>query len=308
MGIGSFLKSVAGPLIGAGSSLLGGLMGSNSNKENYEAQREFAQYGIRWKVADAKAAGIHPLYALGANTVSFQPSYVGDPMGEAMGSMGQNLSRAFDAKKTIPERRGQQAVQHLQQLQMEEDLKSKRLNNKLLELEINKSQQTPPMPTVGGIKPANMLGIIGQDSGVDSALNNITGTSGLPLINPLMDSQGRLSGPVEFAPSKIEVSGKPGFTYGVPPMETFSRDNNGFYWRLPSKDVKESIEDIMVPETQYNLKRAAELIMGWFPRTSFGVKMQEINKPPDNMKRDDEVYVWYPAYGAWRAVKKKGRR
>lgn len=33
-------------------------------------QREFAQQGIRWKVEDAKAAGLHPLYALGGGSAA----------------------------------------------------------------------------------------------------------------------------------------------------------------------------------------------------------------------------------------------
>lgn len=44
------------------------------NKENLELQREFAQHGIQWKVNDAISAGIHPLAALGADTMSFTPS------------------------------------------------------------------------------------------------------------------------------------------------------------------------------------------------------------------------------------------
>lgn len=44
------------------------------NKENIELQREFAQHGISWKVDDAISAGIHPLAALGADTMSFTPS------------------------------------------------------------------------------------------------------------------------------------------------------------------------------------------------------------------------------------------
>lgn len=40
-------------------------------------QKEFATHGIRWKVADAKAAGIHPLAAMGANTHSPSPIHIG---------------------------------------------------------------------------------------------------------------------------------------------------------------------------------------------------------------------------------------
>lgn len=46
-----------------------------ANDRNYEAQKEFAQNSIQWKVNDAKNSGLHPLYALGNNATSFTPSF-----------------------------------------------------------------------------------------------------------------------------------------------------------------------------------------------------------------------------------------
>ena len=70
MGFFSSIASIAAPIIG-------GLMSNESNEDagnaNAALQREFAQNGIRWKVADAEAAGIHPLYALGAQTSPASP-------------------------------------------------------------------------------------------------------------------------------------------------------------------------------------------------------------------------------------------
>lgn len=40
---------------------------------NVALQREFAQNSIQWRVDDAKNAGIHPLYALGAQGASYTP-------------------------------------------------------------------------------------------------------------------------------------------------------------------------------------------------------------------------------------------
>lgn len=64
-----------GSIISAGASLVGGILGNKSNQkiaeQNAALQKEFAQHGISWKVADAKRAGIHPLYALGSNGISF---------------------------------------------------------------------------------------------------------------------------------------------------------------------------------------------------------------------------------------------
>lgn len=49
------------------------------NEANLNAQREFAQHGIRWKVEDAKAAGLHPLFGAGLTGASFSPSFQAVP-------------------------------------------------------------------------------------------------------------------------------------------------------------------------------------------------------------------------------------
>jgi hypothetical protein len=50
-------------------------------QKNYDMQKEFAKHGIQWKVQDAKRAGINPLAALGATTVSGSPIPVGGTSG-----------------------------------------------------------------------------------------------------------------------------------------------------------------------------------------------------------------------------------
>lgn len=63
----------------AAAALAGSVIGADSqhkaNRANLRFQREFAQHGIQWRVADAKAAGLHPLYALGAQVPQFSPSF-----------------------------------------------------------------------------------------------------------------------------------------------------------------------------------------------------------------------------------------
>lgn len=96
--------------------------------KNEALQREFAQSGIRWRVQDAKAAGLHPLFALSGNTLGYSPSTVvggqaayqgstvAEPhaLGSALSEMGQNLSRAQAAQQTTFERQAQDL--QLQQL------------------------------------------------------------------------------------------------------------------------------------------------------------------------------------------------
>ena len=117
MGILGDLGGVIGSAIGGGLGLIGNAQTNAANaaaaQQNYEAQKEFAQYGIRWKVADAKAAGIHPLAALGAYTQGYTPSQTmfQSPDYSFLGEMGQGIGRAVDAKRTQAEREKQQVFQ-----------------------------------------------------------------------------------------------------------------------------------------------------------------------------------------------------
>lgn len=91
----------------AAADLLGDYMQKESNEKiarNQEnLQREFAQHGIRWKVEDAKAAGLHPLYAIGASTPSYTPITVGETT-NAFHRMGQGIRNAAAATMSPEER------------------------------------------------------------------------------------------------------------------------------------------------------------------------------------------------------------
>lgn len=163
-------------LIGGGASLLGGLMGRESSRSsanrNVDLQREFAQHGIRWRVEDAKQAGIHPLYALGASTHSFSPISVSDPLGPAIASAGQDLSRAFEATRTGQERnvldtlKAQEsiAIRQLDRERIHDDREERRLQSQLAndavqrmywlsQMRRNEQQRGPGMPeaVAGGV-------------------------------------------------------------------------------------------------------------------------------------------------------------
>lgn len=154
-----FLKNIAGGLI----SGVGSLLGANQSKKNVErqaqmnylAQKEFAQNGIRWRVDDAKKSGIHPLFALGANTSGFTPisGYSGDSgISDFSASMGQSFERAVQAKQTPAERE----IQRLQQEKLFDlDVRQKEANIALTNAEISRvsrliQQQVPAMPSASG--------------------------------------------------------------------------------------------------------------------------------------------------------------
>lgn len=144
-----------GPLIAAGATLAGSYLSSQSSEANAERniamQREFAQNGIRWRVEDARAAGIHPLYAMGAQTHSFAPVSVGNSMGPALASMGQDVGRAINATQTAPERMNATA-EAASKLQLE----NMSLQNMLLASRVkllNQSGGNPPIPSIGALPP-----------------------------------------------------------------------------------------------------------------------------------------------------------
>lgn len=149
-----------GDILSAGANILGGFLNRDAAKDaqkqqqenfntNIQLQKDFAQAGIRWKVNDAEKAGIHPLYALGAQTHSFSPVSVGSgvdsSMGNAMAAAGQDLGRAINSTRTAPERADafSKTVQALSVQKMG-------LENELLASQIAKQKAAlnPPMPTL----------------------------------------------------------------------------------------------------------------------------------------------------------------
>lgn len=219
-----------GTIISAGASLLGGILANKSQKDandaNAELQREFAQNGIRWKVADAEAAGIHPLYALGAQTSPASPSYAGSNF-SFMNDMGQDIGRAVDAKRTQPER----AKARIDALAIERG----ELENQLLRSQISRINQPGHPPALP------------------------TGNSGLIDEQPLQ--------PIFREP------GVPEKEVGSIPDYGYVRTKNG-YALVPSQDVKNRIEDQIIPE----------LMWAWRNQILPGVSPWHSPTPPDPVR------------------------
>lgn len=86
-----------------GGSALSAITGKSAGDREYGRQKEFAQNGITWRVEDAKRAGIHPLFAIGANTPTYSPqAAVGTDYG--LSAAGQNIGRAIEAGQTAKQR------------------------------------------------------------------------------------------------------------------------------------------------------------------------------------------------------------
>jgi len=130
--------------ITAGASLVGGILGASetrsANSKNTDLQREFARNGLRWRMEDAKAAGLSPLAALGANTPS-APQVVGDTsMPNALQNMGQDVGRAVQQTRTAEERT--LANLALQSAQL--DLTGKTIDNQIKASQLRKLNQVGP--------------------------------------------------------------------------------------------------------------------------------------------------------------------
>lgn len=102
-----FFETLAGAAaISGGSNVAGGIIGNliNQNFQENEATRNQSNFNItqdnfernaQIRVADAKKAGLHPLYAMGANAPGpsgSQPVVLDDRMGPALMNAGQNVA------------------------------------------------------------------------------------------------------------------------------------------------------------------------------------------------------------------------
>lgn len=134
------------PIISAGSSLIGGVIDNIFGNKSAKKAQKREDTAIQRRVADANAAGVHPLFALGANVSSSAPVHVGS-MGSTFRDMGQDISRAVSANRSpkVVEDAFSKAMQGAQ-------LERASLENTLLRKQILTAGSPPPPPT-GDVQP-----------------------------------------------------------------------------------------------------------------------------------------------------------
>lgn len=139
-------------------------------REQMAKQEEFAKYGLQWKVADAKAAGLHPLFGLGGGA-SYSPvnamsdagsmGSASGPAGTGMGmpglpatetsnplrDVGQDLSRAIMATQTERERQEDQ-ISDIQKRYMESQINLNNARASELQRSAMNAQIGPSFPDV----------------------------------------------------------------------------------------------------------------------------------------------------------------
>lgn len=199
-------KDIISPITSLAAGFMGRASQDEAQEKNLKMQKEFAQSGIKWRVEDAKRAGIHPMYALGASTHSFSPTFVGDdPLANALSNAGSDIGRSLNATRTVGER---------EEKMMNLKIENQELQNDLLRSEIARNGPSQ----VGPGLPSGLPGV------EDVSLKRTVSPRGRPF-----QEVGNVSD-VGFAQTPT----------GLAP--------------IPSKDVKERIEDQMVPELMWAVR------------------------------------------------------
>lgn len=223
--------SIWGAIGGIGGSLIDKMFGDSAAEDQYQYQRKIMKNQIQWRVDDAKWAGVHPVYALGANVQAPPPVSVG---GTNFGAAGQDLGRAMEAQFS-PGQRATAFTKSVQALQ----LQNMALNNELLSAQISRVKQAGNPPAVAG--PGERFLIDGQGSAVAAP--------GAALIQ---------NNPLE------RVTPNPGSPHSEPGAVTdvgWARTAAGGLMPVPSLDVKERIEDNVFQEGAHVLRTIGPSLM-----------------------------------------------
>lgn len=135
--------AIIGGAIGAGASLIGGKksrdFAAQQDAQNAAMQREFAQHGIRWRVSDAKKAGLHPLYALQGSGATFTPTVRSDPWGPAISQAGAHIGRGVEAAINEKDRKWRESHEY-DQIKTQTILGRKQVERAELENEMLRKQ------------------------------------------------------------------------------------------------------------------------------------------------------------------------
>lgn len=213
--------------LGKAADTIVGMINAGKNRDlqqkmasdNIAMQKEFAQSGIQWRVADAQAAGIHPLAALGAQLSSFNPVTLGDTSAPStkFGEMGQSLQNAV-TRGQDKETKYDTAVKGLQleKLALDNDLARSRI------AQINSAGSAPGIPT----------------SGKTRALPGQGDTPALKL-----EGQEVVVGPKNDRSRELE-----------PIPDTAYIDTGTGYAPTPGKATKERIEDDFIQQGMWSLR------------------------------------------------------
>lgn len=224
---------VVGDVLGGIGSIIAGDRASDAaesaSKLNYKMQHEFAKLGLRWRVEDAKAAGLHPMAALGASPASASPVGVFDDQGastaESLGKMGQNISRSVHAALSTEERE----INAIKIQSAKLDLEGKAIENQIKAKQLAGIGAGPAFP--------------GSDNFIPGQ-----GNSGLVREKPLERT--------------VSAPGRPAQEAGWRPDVAYSRTDTGLTPVVP-ESLSESLEDDIIGKAMWRMRN--QLIPNYSP-------------------------------------------
>lgn len=161
---GAQIGSSFGPYGAAAGAVIGGIMSMFGNaherNEGEGFQREVLQNQLQWRVADAKRAGIHPLYALGMSPAIASPIALGNQMGDSLSQMGQHVGEALDRNSNTYER----ATRRLSLALLEKQGNESDARSMYYRSLAARMQNPPAAPNGLGIQNESGIGLEGQDA------------------------------------------------------------------------------------------------------------------------------------------------
>lgn len=251
-----------GQIIGAGLSYFGGRQQQQQQQRQWEQQMDWqrtaATTGIQMRVEDARAAGIHPLAALGAQT--FNPSPISAGTSNAMADHGQDIGKAITAALSVQEKEDEfkKEIQKAQLTRL--NLENQDLASKIA---TRTQTKTPSMPS-----PATRYLVDGQGETATTSRAMSTAPPGTIIQEKPLER-------VYSAP------GVPSQEVGAIPDVGYARTKTG--WApVFSKDVQERLEDDHVGGLMWSARNRI------YP--SFGFNQN----PPSIPLKEGEVWAYNP--------------
>lgn len=230
-GWGTVLGGVADAWLGGESDRAARTSAERQSDANVQYQKEFAQKGIQWRVADARAAGLSPLFALGGSGATFTPNpvTVGDYGRSAMESAGQDIRRGLDGLKS-PTQRAME-LQQLREVAARTDAASAEATlARTRARQIEQQMLERPGLGVG-------VGYEGSNGAVSFPVGDRGPISSVPLSNAGIVE---LKASPQVSQSRFDSSS----VAGVHPLWQKYRRADGSYIYAPSQEAAQSVQDM----------------------------------------------------------------